>query len=105
MKYADNASTLRAKLWAQRCFYSLRIHEALRHNGRTATSLARELGVTLPAVSATIIGRRHTPRILDALKAAGVPEEYLFDPRITEIEKKNGGDKEKINQKLTQEAI
>ena len=74
---------LRADMAQKRCFFSLRIHEALRRNGRSATVLARELGVSCE-VSATILGKNHSPRVLDALRAAGVPEKYLFDPRRME---------------------
>ncbi len=73
-----------AKLGSKRCFYSMRIHEALRRNGRTATVIAYELKVTRSAVSATILGKNHSARILDALRSAGVPEKYLFDPRRVE---------------------
>lgn len=75
---------LRADMAQKRCFFSLRIHEALRWNGRSATVLARELGVSCEAVSATILGKNHSARVLDALRAAGVPEKYLFDPRRME---------------------
>ena len=74
---------IRSKLGEQRCFWSLRIHEALRRNGRSAAVIAYELGVSQSAVSATILGKNHSPRVLDALRAAGVPEKYLFDPRNT----------------------
>lgn len=80
MRKPENA-IMRAKLGEQRCFWSLRIHEALRRNGRSAAVIAYELGVSQAAVSATILGKNHSPRILDALRGAGVPEKYLFDPR------------------------
>ena len=79
MKFATNDTSIRAKIGEQRCFYSMRIHEALRRNGRTATVIAYELKVSLSAVSATILGKNHSARILDAL-----PEKYLFDPRDPE---------------------
>ena len=84
MKFATNDTSIRAKIGDQRCFYSLRIHEALRRNGRTATVIAYELKVSLSAVSATILGKNHSARILDALRDAGVPDKYLFDPRYPE---------------------
>lgn len=84
MKFATNNTSVRAKIGEQRCFYSMRIHEALRRNGRTATVIAYELKVSLSAVSATILGKNHSTRILDALRDAGVPEKYLFDPRYPE---------------------
>lgn len=80
MKKPEN-TIMRAKLGEQRCFWSMRIHEALRRNGRSAAVIAYELGISQSAVSATILGKTHSFRILDALRDAGVPEEYLFDPR------------------------
>ena len=84
MKFATNDTLVRARIGERRCFYSMRIHEALRRNGRTATVIAYELKVSLSAVSATILGKNHSARILDALRDAGVPEKYLFDPRYPE---------------------
>ena len=84
MKFATNDTLVRAKIGERRCFYSRRIHEAWRRNGRTATVIAYELKVSLSAVSATILGKNHSARILDALRDAGVPDKYLFDPRYPE---------------------
>ena len=81
MNWAKTENTDRKHLGEQRCFWSMRIYEALRRNGRSAAVIAYELGVSRSAVSATILGKRHSPRILDALRDAGVPEKYLFDPR------------------------
>ena len=80
MRRPENVIT-RAKLGEQRCFWSMRIHEALRRNGRSAAVIAYELGISQAAVSATILGKIHSFRILDALRDAGVPDKYLFDPR------------------------
>ena len=80
MRMPENVIT-RAKLGEQRCFWSMRIHEALRRNGISATVIAYELGISRSAVYATILGNNHSFRILDALREAGVPEKYLFDPR------------------------
>lgn len=71
----------RAVCGERRCFYSLRIHEALARQGMSAAGLARELGISTSAMSQTLTGRCHSPRILDALRKVGVPEKYLFDPR------------------------
>ena len=84
MNFATNDTLVRARIGERRCFYSMRIHEALRRNGRTATVIAYELKVSLSAVSATILGKNHSARVLDALRSAGVPEKYLFDPRRVE---------------------
>ena len=83
------ATITRAKLGEQRCYWAMRIHEALRRNGWSAAALARELDISQSAVSATILGKNHSPRVLDAVRSAGVPEEYLFDPRmVTETNKR-----------------
>lgn len=84
MNWADKGMTLRKELSERRCFYSMRIHEALRRNGRSAAVVAYELGISRASVSATILGKNHSPRVLDALRSAGVPEKYLFDPRRVE---------------------
>ena len=81
MNWAKTENTDRKHLGELRCFWSMRIYEALRRNGRSAAVIAYELGISRAAVSATILGKRHSPRILDALRDAGVPEKYLFDPR------------------------
>ena len=81
MNWADKGMTLRKELSERRCFYSMRIHEALRRNGMSAAVVAYELGISRASVSATILGKNHSARVLDALRSAGVPEKYLFDPR------------------------
>lgn len=45
MKFATNDTLVRARIGERRCFYSMRIHEALRRNGRTETVIAYELKV------------------------------------------------------------
>ena len=74
----------RQELGYKRCFWSMRIYEHLKRHGMSASTIAHGLGITSQAVSQTINGKRHSPRVLDALRAAGVPEKYLFDPRRME---------------------
>ena len=88
MNWADKGMTLRKELSEWRCFYSMRIHEALRRNGMSAAVVAYELGISRASVSATILGKNHSARVLDALRSAGVPEKYLFDPRRVEAAEK-----------------
>ncbi|WP_418169299.1 hypothetical protein [Akkermansia sp.] len=45
------------------------------------SELGRRIGVTAELVSATVRGKKHSPRVLDALRREGVPDWYLFDPR------------------------
>lgn len=71
----------RAKCGEKRCFYSYRIHEALARAGTSSGGLARELGISPQAISNVLTGKSHSPRILDALRKMGVPEDILFDPR------------------------
>lgn len=60
---------------------ALRIRAFLLLNGHTEASLAAQAGFTPQALCNVINGRKHTPRVLDAMLAAGVPLQYLADPR------------------------
>lgn len=71
----------RSELGDKRCYWSMRIYEHLKRQGKSSVTLAHELGMTRQSVCKTISGRCHSTRVLDALRAAGVPEGYLFDPR------------------------
>lgn len=71
----------RQKCGSDRCYWSGRIYEHLRRAGMNGQTIADSLGVSRANVSRTITGKGHSPRVLDALRAAGVPEKYLFDPR------------------------
>ena len=57
------------------------IRAALDAQDMTMATIARRLGVTPEAVQATVSGKNHSTRVLDALRSVGVPEKYLFDPR------------------------
>ncbi len=57
------------------------IRAALLKRGLSMSQLARLIGVSAEAVSSTVLGKKHCPQVLDALKHVGVPERYLFDPR------------------------
>ena len=61
------------------CRYIIR--SILDSHNISMAELGRRIGVTSESVSATVLGKRHSPKVLDALKAMGVPEAYLFDPR------------------------
>lgn len=74
----------RSELGDKRCFWSMRIYEHLKRRGMSSSTLAHDLGMTRQSVCKTISGRSHSARVLDALRAAGVPEKYLFDPRRVE---------------------
>ena len=67
---------------AKRCEVSLRIYEVLRSKGLNGKELAERVGVTRQSVSQVINGTSHSPRVLGALRDVGVPEKYLFDPRL-----------------------
>lgn len=81
MDHLTGSIITRAMCGERRCYHIWRIHEALARRGTTSAALARELGISTAAVSRTLTGKNHSPRILEALRDAGVPEEYLFDPR------------------------
>lgn len=59
------------------------IRSCLLSAGLSMSGLARRIGVSPQAVADTVKGRNHSERVLDALRLAGVPERYLFDPRRT----------------------
>lgn len=58
-----------------------RIQECLDARGMNFMQLAKHLGLTPTAVYRTVGGEIHSPRVLQALRDLGVPEEYLFDPK------------------------
>ena len=72
---------LHEKCGAKRKQNVLRIRAFLLLNGHTEASFAAQEDITPQAVSNVINGRKHTPSVLDALAAAGVPLKYLADPR------------------------
>ena len=57
------------------------IQMALDRVGLNLPRVAERAGVSRQAVSATINGLIHSAKVLDALRAAGVDERLLFDPR------------------------
>lgn len=71
----------RSQCAERRCFNALRIREALWRQGVTFRMLAESLGVSPQAISNTVTGKNHSGVVLDALRAHGVPEQYLYDPR------------------------
>lgn len=57
------------------------IQRLLDGMGKNFVDVATKAGVSPQTVSATMNGFRHSPKVLDALRAFGVPERYLYDPR------------------------
>lgn len=85
-----NLQTTQTTYTRQRCGFerwkvSGRIYDHLQRVGMNGQTIADSLGTTRQWVSQTITGRNNSPRVLDALREAGVPEKYLFDPRRVEI--------------------
>lgn len=72
---------IRRQLGARRADVRHLIAHEMRLRGHTASSLARELGCSGVNVQKVVAGQGHSPRVLDALRALGIPEQYLFDPR------------------------
>lgn len=70
------------------CRYKARykIREFLDSRDLSMGAIARRIGVSREAVSATVRGRMHSARVLEALRDAGVPEKYLFDPYMARAE-------------------
>ena len=60
------------------------IRAILVERGLSMSELGRRIGVSAELVSATVRGKKHSPRVMDALRDSGVPEQYLFDPRFTQ---------------------
>lgn len=72
----------KAELGAKRCYYRKRLEDYMYRAGfRSCKALADKLGLTGEAVRLTLVGQRHCPTVLDALRELGAPEKYLFDPR------------------------
>jgi transcriptional regulator with XRE-family HTH domain len=57
-----------------------RIQERLDSLDMTQADLARQAGVSRQLVSSTLLGEKHSPPVLEALRKLGVPERYLCDP-------------------------
>lgn len=72
----------RAACGYSRLMHRYYIRSILDDKGISMAELARRLDVTPALVSATILGKRHSPKVLDALIVLGVPRQYLFDPRV-----------------------
>lgn len=63
-----------------------KIRAVLDEHDMSMSELARRIGVSAVSVAATVRGKNHSRKVLGALREIGVPEEYLFDPRITQAE-------------------
>lgn len=81
-----DSPALRAACGARRARNRWRIFEALEKAGTNSAAIARQLGIQRASVSKVITGNGHSPVVLDALREAGVPEKYLYDPRRTAAE-------------------
>jgi predicted transcriptional regulator len=58
-----------------------RINYELQKRGHTQQSVALIAGCTQANVNLALSGKSNSPRVLEVLRALGVPEKYLFDPR------------------------
>lgn len=76
-----DSPALRAACGARRARNRWRIYEALEKAGTNGAAIAKQLGLTRAGVCKVITGNGHSPVVLDALREAGVPEKYLYDPR------------------------
>lgn len=72
----------RAACGIQRFAHRYLIREILDDRGLSMAALGRQIGVSYETVSATVRGKKHCHKVLDALKDLGVPAAYLFDPRV-----------------------
>ena len=76
----------RAECSQRRYQVRYKIRELLDSRDLSMREIARRIGVSGEAVSATILGKIHSARVLEALRTAGVPEKYLFDPKTARDE-------------------
>ncbi len=76
----NTAHMSRAECAQRRYKARYKIRELLDSRDLSMREIARRIGVSGEAVSATIRGRMHSAKVLEALREAGVPEKYLFDP-------------------------
>ncbi len=70
----------RIEFGVQRSRVAHKIRGHLLLLGLNMTDVARELGVTKQLVTATVRGDKHSMRVLQKLRAVGIPEQYLHDP-------------------------
>lgn len=80
----------RRRYGAARARMRYRIREALDRNGMDLKTIAERVGVSPPAVQKVVAGNTHSKRILQALREAGVPEQYLYDPARAEANATEG---------------
>ena len=85
MNRKTGTTAMRAELGSQRCMYCWRIWEFLDRRGLSRSAVASVLGISPQAVSSTVYGKNHSPRVLDYLRGLGCPEKYLFDPRRVDM--------------------
>lgn len=71
----------RKVLGAQRAEVAYIIAHEMKKRGWNRSDIARHIGISLAVVSATINGKRHSPRVLDAIINLGVSPDLLYDPR------------------------
>ena len=62
------------------------IRYEMKKLGYHNSSLAKKLGCSHRIVSATLLGKKHSPTVLNGLRELGVPEKLLFDPHQPEME-------------------
>lgn len=71
----------RKALAAKRADVAYIIAHEMKKRGYNMRSLAQAIGVSLSAVSRTINGKLHSPRVLDGIISIGVDPTLLYDPR------------------------
>lgn len=85
---------IRRKLGVRRSEVAHSIYDELGNRNLNATRIAARLGCSVNNVSLVIRGNSHSPKVLDALREAGIPEKYLFDPR--RVAEKMAGAEERV---------
>lgn len=72
----------RKVLGEQRAKVRFLIKQCLANNEYSGASLAKRLQCSEQNVSSTLLGHGHSKLVLSGLRAAGVPEDLLFDPHM-----------------------
>ena len=71
----------RLEMGAKRCKFRWRLREVMEANEVPSfVALGALLGVSNVAVSRTVNGEIHSPKVLDWFRQRGVPENQLCDP-------------------------
>jgi transcriptional regulator with XRE-family HTH domain len=93
MMHRTTTPYIKRMLGRQRAEVAHIIQYEIVKRGVTQKLIAESLGCTRANVSSVVLGKSHSPRVLDALLSIGIPEELLFDPRRAPLPPQESGKK------------